>query len=159
MAVEPVHVALFVAVHWTQAPLAEQALRSGAPSATQSASAAHAWHVRALLQMGRAPPQVADVVHSTQRLAVVSHAGVAPAHAAPAAAVHCTHWPSERQAGNVGSLIWHCRSAEHGAHALVARSQIGAAAVHWRSAVHSTQRPDAGSQIDVGAAQALMPAA
>jgi len=79
-AVVPAHWALFVAVHWTQAPLVAQAERAGSLRAPQSPSPAQAWHLSLLPQMGVAPLQLAAEVHWTQVFVVVSHTGVAPPH-------------------------------------------------------------------------------
>lgn len=111
-------------------------------------------------QIGFAPVQLIEVVHWTQVLVVVSHAGFAPVHAVAAVvAVHCTHWPSERQAGREALFVWHCRSVAQAAQVFSVRSQMGLAAeAHWPLAVHPTHLPDAESQTAVGAEQRLAPA-
>jgi hypothetical protein len=158
--VAPVHLVALVAVHCTQAPVVAQAARAGSFKTAHSVSPTQAWHFSVVPQIGVAPEQVAAEVHCTQVFVVVSHAGVAPVHAVVAVvAVHCTHWPSARQAGSATFFVWHCRSAEHATQMFFVLSQIGAAAVvHWLSAVHATHLPDVESQTAVGAAHALAPA-
>ena len=64
--VAPVQAEVSVCVHWTQSLVA----------------VSHA---------GRAPEQLALLVHSTQVPVVVLQVGVAPVHAVVSLAVHCTH--------------------------------------------------------------------
>ena len=134
----PVHFELLVAVHWTQAPLAAHAALFASLSPAQSLSAAQAWHLSLLPQMGATPLQLAAEVHWTQMLVLVSQAGVAPVHEAAAVAVHCTHWPSARQAGRAAFLDWHCKSAVQAVHVL-ADEQIGEMTGQVVLATHPTQ--------------------
>jgi hypothetical protein len=128
--VVPVHLVAFVVEHCTQAPVAAHAARRGSFKAVHSVSAAHAWHFSVIPQIGVVPEHVAAEVHCTHVFVVVSHARVAPVHAVAAVvAVHCTHWPSTRQAGKSEFFVWHCRSAEQAAQTFFVLSQIGVAAV------------------------------
>ena len=86
--VAPMHLVLFVAVHCTQAPVAAQAARAGSLKAKHSVSAAHAWHLSVVPQMGVAPEQVAAEVHCTQALFLVSQTEVVPMQEALDLAVH-----------------------------------------------------------------------
>jgi hypothetical protein len=157
--VAPAHFVLFVLVHCTHAPLVAHATRTESLSPAQSVSAAHAWHFSLVPQIGVAPEQSAAVVHPTQVLVVVSHAGVAPVHEVlTVVAVHCTHCPSDRQAGRAAFLVWHCKSAAQAAQTFLVVSQTGAAAeAHWRLAVQPTHLPLVVSQTPVGAVHMLTP--
>jgi hypothetical protein len=91
-AVLPTHLVASVLVHCTHAPLAAQAARVGSLRPVQSASTTHAWHFSLVPQIGADPPQLAEVVHWTQVLVVVSQTGAAPVHDVLAVvAVHWTH--------------------------------------------------------------------
>ena len=50
--------------------------------------------------------------HWTQVLVLVSQAEVVPVQEALDVAVHCTHRPSDPQAGKAALLLWHCTSVE-----------------------------------------------
>jgi hypothetical protein len=102
--VAPVHLVALVAVHWTQAPVAAQAVRAGLFKAEHSVSAAHARHFSAVPQIGVEPEQFDGEVHCTQVLVLVSQTEIAPVHEALDVAVHCTHWPSVRHAGRTAFL-------------------------------------------------------
>jgi len=86
--VVPVHFVAFVAVHWTQAPLAAQEARAGSFNPVQSVSTAHAWHLSVAPQMGVAPEQLVAATHWTQVLVLVSQAEVVPVQEALDVAVH-----------------------------------------------------------------------
>jgi hypothetical protein len=164
--VAPVHAVPFVAVQSTHAPPGAQAPRAASAKPAQSVSAAHAWHLSLVPQMGVAPAQLAAVVHCTQAFTLASQTGVPPVHLVAFVAVHCTQAPLIAHATRAGSPnpahsvslahAWHFSvSAQigvapeqlaadvHCTQRLVLRSHAGVAPEHEAPAVHCTHRPSA----------------
>lgn len=125
--VAPVQAEVSVCVHWTQSLVA----------------VSHA---------GRAPEQLALLVHSTQVPVVVLQVGVAPVHAVVSLAVHCTHALVAVSHAVRVPLPAQLALLVHWTHALVVVSQTGvppvqlavSPLVHWTQAlvaVSQTVRP------------------
>jgi hypothetical protein len=86
-----------LSVHWTQAPVAEQA-GWVASKVLHCAAVAHPAQVSvAVLQMGEVPEQLVLVRHCTHLFDVVSQTGVVPPQVE--LSVHCTQAPVVEQAG------------------------------------------------------------
>ncbi len=119
MGVVPEQVVL--SVHWTHAPLAEQAGAAGFLAA-QSLAAVQAAHTFAE-QMGVAPEQPTLVRHWTHLFVVMSHTGMVPEQVL--LSVHWTHVPVAEHAEAAGLLAAHWLAAVQAAHTLP--EQIGVA--------------------------------
>jgi hypothetical protein len=120
----PVQLAVLAAVHSTHAPVAAHAARAGEPSATHSASVAHALHLSVVAQMGVTPEHVAADKHWTQVLLAGSQIAVPPVHAAFDVDVHCTHRPLGAQTGTAGFFARHCASVWQPVHTLPAQNGL-----------------------------------
>ena len=136
MGVVPVQVVL--SVHWTQAPLAAQAVRPVNPAQSIAAEQPRQVFV-AVAQIGVVAEQVVFVRHWTHLLLVVLQTAVVPVHLLLLVAVHWTQAPPAAHATRAGSF----RPAQSGsvAHAwhfsLV--PQIGVAPAQLAEVVHWTQ--------------------
>lgn len=133
--VVPGHVEL--SMHWTQAPVAEQAARAGS-LARHSAELAQTPHTWAGEQMGAAAGHVPLVRHSTHLPAATSQTGAAAEQVELSA--HCTHAPVAEQTGRAGSMAAHWAELAQGAQAPAAE-HTGACAGQVALVTQPTQVP------------------
>ncbi len=151
--VAPPHAVELVAVHSTHDPLVGlQAWFDG--NRAQSASTPQPTQViEPSSQTGAPAGQSASARQATQVLLAVSHAGVAPVHAASFVAVHSTQPPVVESQAGVAARPEQSASPTQGWQVFVEGSQAGTLTGQSELAAHSTQVRVAGSHAGVGAAQ------
>jgi hypothetical protein len=147
--IAPVHIVVFVAEHWAQAPLPWQA----GVAAGHSASAAQVRHVCvAPLQIGVVPEQLPLFKQLTHVLVAVKQNGVPPVHAVALVTEHC---PQAPLASHAGVAPPHSPSPAQARHTWVVVLQTGVVPPHWALEVQGTQVPVAVKQTGVAPEQAV----